>query len=870
MWACFVVYEEGRERMQEQKYLLMGLLEDILLVGEVRRFEVPVVDVATLRAVRETFSDSSVPPPSEPHPASLSHTTPPQIHPPNTKETQGPPSQPSQSLHETQELAEQPRWIAISISSALELPLMVASRWATACRVLRVEEHSIELQGLSRVRLAKAHGKQPPYRVTLQEAAPDDEMAQTQQRLLAQKLAQLFGCFAQGGYPESDEPTRWETSPTWLPALMRQWMGSAALRTSLSLPPLEMLESLAHDVAQHKAPKDAAVQFEEIIQRWLTQPSLTDAMRRQLWSQLVAIQRRIDLYDPEVDQQEAGDELTLLEKSLSMAGLPTQARQMARRQLRLLRGMSRSHHDYSSFLQQIQLMAQLPWNPPPTLPIRLHEVRAALDQEHTGLEKPKKRILEYLAVRALGGQNQHTVLCLVGPPGTGKTSIARSIARALGRPFVRVALGGVHDEAEIRGHRLSYTAASPGRILEAVARAGSANAVMLLDEIDKVSDDRRRSPEAALLEVLDPEQHHAFRDNFLSVPFDLSHLFFLCTANDLRSISEPLRDRLEVIELDGYLLSEKRQIVRSHILPKLQKQCGLSSPLHFDDALLSLLIEGYTREAGVRQIQRCLEAVFRHRALEQALSLQLHQPPPPPPSDAALPPLPSLPNPPTSSEPSQQPSLSQEEIIQILGKPRYRTYQRRDALPIGTAQGLSVLASSGMVMNLEVGLLSGDGTIHATGRLGEVMRESAQTVWNHLKLYAERYGLERSALCSLDLHLHLPEAAQPKDGPSAGLALVAALLSALKQCPLSADLALSGECSLSGDVLSVGGIRAKVLAAERSGLKRLCLPLDNQIDVPQDTQIQIFFVQHTHDILPHLFSSVSPPLSALASSPQGL
>lgn len=657
--------------MQAEKYLLVGLVEDVLLVGESRTFAPPVVDAATLRAVRDRME--RVQKDAEPR-----------------AEDGPPPAKQSESA--------QPAWIALSISSPLELPLMVASRFATICRVLRVDEQSLELQGLRRARVAKAQGKQAPYEATLQELFPADEIAQDKQRVLAKKLAQVFGALAQGGYPEGEGQAQGWTYSTWLPALLREMMGLSGLRASLALPPLEILEDLGRTLAQGKLPKEAAVEFEKIVQQWLTKPSLTDESRRQLWSQVIAIQRRLDLYDPEVDQQDIGDEITQIEKSLSMGGLPLQARQVARRQLRLMRGMSRAHHDYSVFLQQLQLMVRLPWHPPPVESVQLAEVKAKLDQAHTGLEQPKKRILEYLAVRALGGQSRHTVLCLVGPPGTGKTSIARSIAEALNRPFVRVALGGVHDEGEIRGHRMSFTAAGPGRILEAVAQAGAAHAVMLLDEIDKVSNDRQRSPEAALLEVLDPEQHHAFRDNFLGVPFNLSHLFFLCTANDLRAISEPLRDRLEVIELEGYLFTEKKKIVFDHILPKLQKEIALPSLLQIKDDLLQSLLEEYTREAGVRQLQRCLESLYRHQALEYVLAQQEALPAPSSRSDD----LPSLP-PPLADERSPKPQearvieLTHEQITQVLGQPRFRVYNRRETLPIGMAQGLSILASSGQL-----------------------------------------------------------------------------------------------------------------------------------------------------------------------------
>lgn len=788
--------------MQEASYALVGLLEDVLLPGEEREFGPPVMDVVTLEALQQ-----------------------------NSDRT----------------------WVAVSVTSPLELPLMASSRWATECRVLPSEGQKVRLQGLRRVRLGKAQGKQPPYEVVLQDLETPEQVQQRESRDIARKLAQIFWVLAEGAWPELEG----KENLTWLrqfpPLLMRELLEISALRTSISMPSLSALESLMRDLAQHRLPKDASHQLEELTREWLDKPAMTEAMKRKLWSQLVAIQRRIDLYDPEIDQQDPGDELTQMEKSVSTAGLPTAARQMARRQLRNLRAMSRSHHDYSVFFQHLHFLTCLPWHLKATSEPLLQEVQAQLEQAHTGLEKPKKRILEYLAMRTLGGQSRNTVLCLVGPPGTGKTSIAKAIAEALSRPFVRVALGGVHDESELRGHRMSFVAAAPGRILDAVNRAGSASAVVLLDEIDKISNQRQRSPEAALLEILDPEQHHAFRDNYLGVPYDLSHIFFLCTANDLQAISEPLRDRLEIIELDGYLVRDKLKIAQHHMLPRLQSDTGLPYTLQIDEELLQHLIEGYTREAGVRQLRRHLEALYRHHAL-QTVEAQQHKTPsitpePPPCSEHES-------TPPVNLSEKKPHPVSQEELEAILGSPRYRSYSRRDSLPLGMAQGLSVLAGAGQIIVIEVGLLPGQGQIHATGSLGEVMRESSQTVWTHIKMHATRYQLSTPHLQSLDMHLHIPQAAQPKEGPSAGLALFAALLSALQERPLAADIALSGECTLSGEVLPVGGVHAKVLAAERAGLKRICLPTENQVDIPKETQLQIHLIREVQDILPHIFGSL--------------
>ncbi len=495
---------------------------------------------------------------------------------------------------------------------------------------------------------------------------------------------------------------------------------------------------------------------------------------------------------------------------------------MARRELRLLRGMKADHHDYATYLGHLDFMARLPWTPDAPRPVDLDAVSHALDREHTGLVKPKQRILEYLAVRKLGGAAASTVLCLVGPPGVGKTTIAQAIAEAMGRKFARVALGGVHDEAELRGFRLSYVAASSGRILQAMALSGSASAVVLLDEIDKLGVDRGRSPGGALLEILDPAQNQHFRDNYLSVGYDLSHVLFICTANDAGKIDPILRDRLELIELEGYTLPEKVAIGLDHLWPRIVKDSGLGKLPALSAATMRGIVEGYTREPGVRQAQRALASLTRARALARARGE----------SDTV--------------------QVSDEEVLAVLGPRRFQHGVAQSTLPPGVATGLSVSGEGGALLFIEIAVMApsrpGGGRIRMTGQLGSVLKESVYTALALLRADPRAYGLRPAAL-QRDLHVHLPDGATPKDGPSAGCAVLVALVSALSGQPARAEVAMTGEISLQGKVLPVGGVRAKVLAAERAGIAEVVLPAMNLGDVPAGTQVRVHAVEHVREVV---------------------
>ena len=449
------------------------------------------------------------------------------------------------------------------------------------------------------------------------------------------------------------------------------------------------------------------------------------------------------------------------------------------------------------------------------------------------------------------------ILCLSGPPGVGKTSVARAIAEALGRPFVRVPLGGVHDESEIRGHRLSFVAASAGRVLKGIAQAGSASALVLLDEIDKIGADRQRSPMAALLEVLDPEQNDHFQDNYLGVPYDLSHVLFVATANDTQLMHPTLLDRMEPVEIEGYTTHEKTTIARAHLVPRLRAEHGLPEAPPVDEDALTLIIEGHTRESGVRQLRRALASVFRARALAIVRARGAHGAPveerarAAPDEPAAAAPAEEAEEPPLPRDPTTGPArgpVTGAEVAEVLGPPRFLVQRVSESLPVGVATGLSVGPAGGALMLVEVGLMPGKGDLGLTGRLGEVMQESVRAALAHLRVAPDRYGVDRSRLGASDVHLHLPEAATAKDGPSAGTAVFAALVSALVGVRLPADLALTGEISLTGRVLPVGGVRAKLLAAERAGIRRVILPEDNRADVPADLALELVFVRSLDEV----------------------
>lgn len=478
------------------------------------------------------------------------------------------------------------------------------------------------------------------------------------------------------------------------------------------------------------------------------------------------------------------------------------AKELFQKEIEKLERMHPSTPDYSTVYNHVDLMLDLPWEEYTTDNYDLKKAKKLLNKDHFGMHKIKERILEYLAVLKLKGDMKSPILCFVGPPGIGKTSLGKSIASALGRKYVRFSLGGLHDESEIRGHRKTYIGAMPGRILQSLRKVKSSNPVVILDEIDKVGKDFRGDPSSALLEVLDPEQNHTFYDNYLELEYDLSKVLFIATANDLQSIQPALRDRLEIIDLTGYAVEEKEKIAQTHLLPKQRELHGLKDyDIKVSQPVMTYLIENYTRESGVRELDRQLASIMRSLAKDLAINGKLK----------AL--------------------LTQQDLMRILGKPKYSNELYKTANMPGVAVGLAWTYVGGDILFIEVSISEGKGELQLTGNLGQVMKESASTAITYLKANAKKNGIEADIFNKKNIHIHVPEGAVPKDGPSAGITMMTALASALTGRKVKSYLAMTGEITLRGQVLPVGGIKEKVLAAKRAGLKEIVMCYQNEKDV---------------------------------------
>jgi ATP-dependent Lon protease len=538
-----------------------------------------------------------------------------------------------------------------------------------------------------------------------------------------------------------------------------------------------------------------------------------DARNREvlLREQMAAIQRQLG----DSDEGKTA-EIAELEKAISAANMPKEVEDQARKELRRLQRMPEAAGEYGMVRTYLDWLVELPWSLPEEAPIDIATARRILDQDHFGLEKIKRRIIEYLAVRKLAPGGKAPILCFVGPPGVGKTSLGQSIARAMNRKFVRVSLGGVHDEAEIRGHRRTYIGALPGNIIQAIRKAGARNCVMMLDEIDKLGAGIQGDPASALLEVLDPEQNNTFRDNYLAVPFDLSRVVFLTTANMLDTIPGPLRDRMEVISLAGYTASEKLQIARRYLVPRQLEANGLKpDQVGIDDEALRDIIQNYTKEAGVRSLEREIGRALRQAAMRIA--------------EGEGGPI----------------SIGRGDLAAILGAPPFEDeVAMRTSVP-GVATGLAWTPVGGDILFIEATAVPGGGRLILTGQLGEVMRESAQAALSIVKNRAVSYGVDPNRFEKTDIHVHVPAGATPKDGPSAGVAMFMALASLMTNRMVRSDTAMTGEISLRGLVLPVGGIKEKVVAAHRAGIKRVMLPARNRKDfedIPEEVRQDLDFV----------------------------
>ena len=504
-----------------------------------------------------------------------------------------------------------------------------------------------------------------------------------------------------------------------------------------------------------------------------------------------------------------GKEEDEFREKIKAKGLPKDLEEKCLKEVNRMEKMQPSSPEYNVISGYLEQVLSLPWTEETTDTESLEACVKTLDDDHYGLEKIKERITEYLAVLKLTGNMKAPILCFVGPPGVGKTSIASSIARALNRKFVRMSLGGVRDEAEIRGHRRTYIGAMPGRILYGMKQAGSINPVFLLDEIDKITADMHGDPAAALLEALDPEQNATFRDRYLEAPYDLSKVMFITTANSLDTIPAPLRDRMEIIELSGYTLEEKTEIAKRYLVPKQLKANGLlDKHAEFSNAVLRFIIEGYTREAGVRSLERTVGGICRKIAVKHAKNKR-----------------------------TAKVKLTKEKVQEMLGAPKFTIDEAFLSAQVGAVNGLAWTAVGGTTLTVEVTAMAGKGELRLTGKLGDVMKESAQAALSYIRSHAEEYGLNKEIFTEKDIHVHVPEGATPKDGPSAGITMATAILSALTGRAARGDIAMTGEITLRGKVLPIGGLKEKSLAARRVGIKTVIIPKGNEKDLEELPEI---------------------------------
>lgn len=672
-------------------------------------------------------------------------------------------------------------------------------------------EHHLICQGVQRFRLTEfLEGW--PYLVArgLHVAEPSDKGPEVEARFLNVKQQALE---ALALLPQAPDELRHAIEAVALPGALADmtatYMDAKPEEKQEILESLPLVERL-DKVSSLLANRLQVLRLSAEINRQ-TQAAFGERQREAvLREQLATIQRELG------DDEDASQEIAELSAAIEQAKMPQEIDAQARKELRRLQRTPEASAEHGMIRSYLDWLLELPWSPPEPKSIDIAEARRILDADHFGLEKIKLRIIEYLAVRKLAPAGKAPILCFVGPPGVGKTSLGQSIAKAMGRKFARISLGGVHDEAEIRGHRRTYVGAMPGNIIEAVRKTGARDCVMMLDEIDKMGSGVHGDPAAAMLEVLDPEQNATFRDNYLGVPFDLSQVVFIATANMLDTVPGPLRDRMEIISLVGYTPGEKLEIAKRYLVPKQLDANGLKSEqIEIDGAALSAIIEAYTREAGVRNLEREIGRALRYAAVRIAdgSATQVH--------------------------------IAAKDLDEILGAPRFENeVAMRTSVP-GVATGLAWTPVGGDILFIEAAKTPGAGRLILTGQLGDVMKESAQAALSLVKTEGARLGVDPAQFEKSDIHIHVPAGATPKDGPSAGVAMFTALTSLLSGRSVRSDTAMTGEISLRGLVLPVGGIKEKVVAAAAAGLTRVMLPARNRRDfddIPKEARDKLEFV----------------------------
>ncbi len=700
----------------------------------------------------------------------------------------------------------------------------------TICKITRVEQGDggavVVVQGLVRVRLgetgpgtdylevgyeelppllASSSGNDPRIDALLSETF--DAARRIANLLDSQNGDQVFAQFMGG----NDNPiTQLYRIASFAQQSIELSDQQKILETQTTLELLElMLAKLTHQASVMELRQEIASQTREDL----------DKQQRE---QLLRQQKRA--IEQALGEGEGDDDMAEIKEQLSQANLPEAAQKEVDRELKRLSRMSPNAADYQVSRSYLELVAELPWNIVTEDTLDLDHAQKVLDEDHYGLEDVKERILESLAVLQLNPEAKAPILCFVGPPGVGKTSLGQSIARAMGRKFERMSLGGLHDEAELRGHRRTYIGAMPGRILQSVRRAGVRNPVLMLDEIDKLGRDFRGDPAAALMEILDPAQNKEFRDNYLNLPFDLAKVFFITTGNTLEGIPRPLLDRMEVLELTGYSEQEKKEIARRYLIPRQRENAGLEEGYFlFDEDALQAIIRRYTREAGVRELERTVGRVARKKAREVV------------------------------QENAARNQIVADELNDLLGPAKFKSERGREKLSAGVAPGLAWTETGGDVLYVEAALTHKDEKVTITGHLGQVMQESIKAARSYIWSAAELLRIDRKRIEECGVHVHVPAGAVPKDGPSAGITMATALASAYSDKNVRDDIAMTGELTLSGLVLPVGGVREKILAAHRTGIRHVILPRDNEPELsrlpePVREEMKITLVDRLEDV----------------------
>jgi ATP-dependent Lon protease len=711
---------------------------------------------------------------------------------------------------------------------------------AVVKQVGRTDDGTIQalLQGIERVALVKVEQSLPYLMVQarrLELPAENDREVQALQRAIQELITDLPRLIQAPGIEEAATAFRNEENAATLAYRVASLLNLTVKEEQTLLESSSTIE-LLRALYAYLSKEIQILQLREKITSD-TQAKLGKNQREYiLREQLKAIQQELG----EGDSDES--EVAHLKKRIQEADLPDHVRKEVEREVGRLAKVPPSSPDHQVLRTYLELVLELPWNKASEEHMDLSKVRQVLEEDHYGIKEVKERIVEHLAVLKLNPSAKAPILCLVGPPGVGKTSLGQSIARAMGRRFERFSLGGVHDEAELRGHRRTYVGALPGRIIQAMRRAGVSNPVLMLDEVDKMGRDFRGDPAAALLEVLDPAQNHTFRDHYLDLPFDLSKVFFITTANTLDTISQPLLDRMEIIRVQGYSENEKAEIARRYLWPRRLKEAGLEpEQVELPDDVLDHIISRYTREAGVRQLEQMLGRLTRKVAVTIAERPE--------------------------GQERQSVKTNKTDLAEWLGSERFMPEEARKNIPVGVATGLAWTPTGGDVLYIETTLLPGSHEVSLTGQLGEVMQESARAARSYLWSHAESMGLDISRFKRNGVHIHVPSGAIPKDGPSAGITMATALASSYVGKPVRSDTAMTGEISLSGLVLPVGGIKEKVLAAHRAGIRRIILPKPNEKDlkeVPQEVVDDLTFipVERIEEVLHSAFDQQLTPAGA--------